>query len=85
LGFKPIANCKNTSKEHLKCPFAHLKSRVPPAATVGYWDLVPPPLVKLKLGTPQMPFCAPWAFVFRQPQKWVWGLTPLRQIWVAQL
>ncbi|QQP55969.1 Hypothetical protein FKW44_000481 [Caligus rogercresseyi] len=24
-GFKPIANFKNTSKEPLKCPFAHLK------------------------------------------------------------
>ncbi|QQP53678.1 Hypothetical protein FKW44_006232, partial [Caligus rogercresseyi] len=34
-GFKPFANCKNTSKEPLKYHFVPLGPRVPPAVTMG--------------------------------------------------
>ncbi|QQP49072.1 Hypothetical protein FKW44_009594, partial [Caligus rogercresseyi] len=73
-GFKPIANCKNTSKEPLKCHFVHLGPRVPPAGTMGYWGFKPSPLVKIRERNPSNAILCTWVHGFRQPQKWGIGV-----------
>ncbi|QQP52043.1 Hypothetical protein FKW44_004041, partial [Caligus rogercresseyi] len=97
-GFKPVANCKNTSKEPLKCiisgtmgywgfkPFATCKIRfvhLGPSGSAsrnkGYWGFKPFATCKnTSKETPQMPFCAPWALGFRQPEQCGLGFQNLR-------